>query len=59
MSTMGQDGQAEVEVVTGTVTGIITKGPDKWQVAVKTDPTSQYSKNLWTKDYDLVTSCSS
>lgn len=54
MSTMQQDGQAEVEVVTGVVTGIITKGADKWQIAVKTDPSSQYSKNLWTKDYDLV-----
>ena len=54
MSTMQQDGQAEVEVVTGVVTGIITKGADKWQVAVKADPSSQYAKNLWTKDYDLV-----
>lgn len=54
MSTMQQDGQAEVEVVTGVVTGIITKGTDKWQVAVKSDPSAQYSKNLWTKDYDLV-----
>jgi len=53
MSVINQDG-TEVEVVTGTVTGIITKGADKWQVAVKADPSSQYSKNLWTKDADLI-----
>ena len=46
--------QSDSEVVTGVVTGIIDKGGDKWQVAVKTDPSSQYSKNLWTKDGDLV-----
>jgi hypothetical protein len=50
---MQQDGQAEVEVITGIVTGIVDKGGDKWQVAVKTDPNSQYSRNLWT-GYDLV-----
>ena len=53
MSTMEQ-GQAESEVITGIVTGIIVKGADKWQVSVKTDPASQYVKNLWTKDADLV-----
>lgn len=53
MSEMDQ-GQAEVEVVTGVVIGVIDKGGDKWQVSVKTDPNSQYSRNLWTKDGDLV-----
>jgi hypothetical protein len=51
---MTEQPQAESEVITGQVTGIITKGADKWQIAVKTDPSSQYSKNLWTKDADLV-----
>jgi hypothetical protein len=39
----------ETEAVTGTVSGVIQKGPDKWQVAVKPDG-SQYEKKLWTKD---------
>jgi hypothetical protein len=51
---MMEQGQPESEVVTGMVTGIITKGPDKWQVAVKSDPSANYAKNLWTKDADLV-----
>ena len=46
--------QSDSEIVTGAVVGIIDKGADKWQVAVKTDPASQYSRNLWTKDGDLV-----
>jgi hypothetical protein len=45
--------QAETEVVTGTITGIIDKGAGKWQVSVQPDG-SQYTKNLWTKDADLV-----
>src|SRR5262252_1841751 len=45
--------QQESEVVSGTINGIIQKGPDRWQVAVI--PTgSQYAKNLWTKDAGLV-----
>jgi hypothetical protein len=48
----------ESEVVQGTVVGIIQKGVDKWQVAVQ-PPGSQYSKNLWTKDEQLVASLSS
>jgi hypothetical protein len=44
----------ETEVVQGTIVGIIQKGPDKWQVAVKSDPNSQYDRKLWTKDQALI-----
>lgn len=44
----------ETEVVQGTVVGIIQKGVDKWQVAVKSDPNSQYDRKLWTKDQALI-----
>jgi hypothetical protein len=54
MSMVQPEAAPETEVVTGVVTGIVDKGGDKWQVSVKTDPSSQYSRNLWTKDYDLV-----
>ena len=50
MSTAEQ--QREVEVVVGTVSGITSKGPDKWTIAVSPDG-SQYSRNLWTKDVGL------
>jgi len=43
----------ETEIVQGNVSGIIQKGPDKWQVAVVPFG-SQYAKNLWTKDAALV-----
>lgn len=45
--------QSETEVVSGQVTGVITKGPDKWQVSVQPQG-SQYTKNLWSKDAGLV-----
>ena len=45
--------EREVEVVTGQVTHIIVKGEGKWQIAVQPQG-SQYTKNLWTKDYGLV-----
>jgi hypothetical protein len=47
----------ETEMVAGTITAIITKGPDKWQVAVQPEG-SEYTKNLWTKDGELVASLS-
>lgn len=43
----------ESEMVQGTVIGIIQKGADKWQVAVQ-PPNSQYTRNLWTKDQNLI-----
>lgn len=43
------------QTITGPVVGVITKSADTWQVAVKTDPSSQYTKNLWTKDEELAT----
>ena len=49
---MSTQQQAETEVVTGVVASVITKGPDKWQVAVNTG--GQYNRNLWTKDAGLV-----
>jgi hypothetical protein len=51
--------QAETEVVSGTIAGITQKGtdefgnPNRWQVAVQ-PPGSQYSKNLWTKDPEMI-----
>ena len=45
--------QAETEVVSGVIAGIVAKGGDKYQVAVQ-PPGSQYTKNLWTKDVNLV-----
>ena len=45
--------EREVEVVTGQVTHILVKGEGKWQIAVQPQG-SQYTKNLWTKDYGLV-----
>ena len=41
------------EYVAGVIEGITQKKPDTWQVSVKPDG-SQYSKNLWTKDAELV-----
>ena len=46
--------QKETEFISGVIEGIIQKAVDKWQVAVKPDG-SQYAKNLWTKDGELVT----
>ena len=44
--------QAETEVVTGVIQGIIAKGADKWQVEVGTG--QQNPRRLWTKDAALV-----
>jgi hypothetical protein len=47
--------QAETEVVTGTIKGIIDKGGGKYQVAVQPDGSQDgYTRNLWTKDTGLV-----
>ena len=51
MSVMEQ--QQESERVSGTVTGIVVKGADRWQVTVMPQG-SQYARNLWTKDGALV-----
>lgn len=45
--------QREMELVRGTIESVITKGADKWQVAVVPEG-SQYAKNLWSKDAALV-----
>ena len=50
--------QAETEVVTGIIQGIVQKGtddygnPDKWQVEVNTG--QQNPRRLWTKDANLI-----
>ena len=51
MSQQQQD--REIQVVTGQVTSVITRPNDKWIIEV-TPQGSQYTKNLWTKDYPLV-----
>ena len=45
--------EREVELVQGTIKGVIVKGVDKWQVEVQPDG-SQYTKKLWTKDKELI-----
>src|SRR5262245_45681816 len=51
----GQEQQREQEQVVGTVTGVITKGPDKWQIQVAPDGSQGgYVKGLWTTDQGLV-----
>ena len=50
---MTETEQREIEVVQGTIKGVIVKGTDKWQVEVQPDG-SQYTKKLWTKDAELV-----
>jgi hypothetical protein len=52
-----QTPERETEQVIGTVTGIIQKGPDKWQAVVVPDG-SQYGRNLWTKDEQLIAALS-
>jgi hypothetical protein len=49
--------EREIELVAGTIGGITQKKADTWTVAV-TPADSQYAKNLWTKDVDLVESLS-
>ena len=50
--------QADTEIVTGTVVGVLQKAADKWQVQVQKQrddgSVSQYNTGLWTKDPDLV-----
>jgi hypothetical protein len=49
-----QQGQQQpTEVYTAQVTEIVTKPNDKWVIVVQPDG-SQYTRNLWTKDYGLV-----
>lgn len=50
---MSETEQKEIEVVAGVIEGVTQKKPDTWQVGVKPDG-SQYTKNLWTKDAELV-----
>ena len=48
----------EQEQIVGTISGIVQKGVDKWQVEVMPDGGGQYSKKLWTKDQSIVASAS-
>lgn len=52
---MSEEEQKEIEVVQGVIEGVTQKKPDTWQVEVKPEG-SQYTKKLWTKDAELVTS---
>jgi hypothetical protein len=52
---MSEMQERETEFVAGVIQGITQKGADKWQVAVQPDG-SNYAKNLWTKDAELVDS---
>jgi hypothetical protein len=52
---MSEQAEKEQELVAGTIGGITQKKADTWTVAV-TPEGSQYAKNLWTKDADLVVS---
>jgi len=54
---MTETQERETELVVGTIGGITQKKADTWTVAVSPDG-SQYAKNLWTKDADLVESLS-
>lgn len=56
MSTYTQE--RETEQIVGTLTGIVHKGEDKYQAVVMPDG-SQYTKNLWTKDQNMVAYLSS
>jgi hypothetical protein len=47
------DAPREQEQIVGVVSGIVQKGPDKWQAVVQPDG-SQYNKNLWTKDANAI-----
>ena len=54
---MTETQERETELVVGTIGGITQKKADTWTVAVSPDG-SQYAKNLWTKDAELVESLS-
>jgi len=45
--------ERETEQIIGVVSGVVQKGADKWQAVVTPDG-SQYTKNLWTKDQNVV-----
>jgi hypothetical protein len=47
--------EREIELVAGTIGGITQKKADTWTIQV-TPEGSNYAKNLWTKDADLVES---
>ena len=51
MTTYAQE--RETEQIIGVVSGVVQKGADKWQAVVTPDG-SQYTKNLWTKDQNVV-----
>jgi flagellar biosynthesis regulator FlaF len=50
---MSETTERETELITGTITAIVQKAADKWQVVVQPDG-SQYDKNLWTKSAETV-----
>ena len=50
---MSETQEREMELVAGKIGGITQKKADTWTVAV-TPEGSQYAKNLWTKDVELV-----
>jgi hypothetical protein len=54
---MTETQERETELVVGTIGGITQKKADTWTVQV-TREGSQYAKNLWTKDAELVESLS-
>lgn len=54
---MSEQAEREIELVAGTIGGITQKKADTWTIQV-TPPGSNFAKNLWTKDADLVTSLS-
>ena len=54
---MSEQAEREIEIVAGIIGGITQKKADTWTVAV-TPEGSQYAKNLWTKDVELVESLS-
>jgi hypothetical protein len=58
MSYAPPEQERETEQVIGVVTGLVHKGQDKFQAVVQPDG-SQYTKNLWTKDEQLVSYLSS
>ena len=54
---MSSTAEKEIEVVAGVIEGVTQKRPDTWQVAVKPDG-SNFARNLWTKDAELVSALS-
>lgn len=54
-ATLSATQEREQQLVRGTVTSVLVKGNDSWQIAVRPD-NSQYEKKIWTKDAALVNS---